>query len=105
MDFWLGNFTERTEKIEIAAFVGLSNMLRIKRTVAARIARGRRRPRGAAARHLVLADVQMNTARGHVHLDLVARVNQGERSADEALRRDVQDAGAVAGAAHARIGY
>ncbi len=41
---------------------------------------------------------------GHVDLDLVAGLHECERAADEALRRHVQDAGAVAGAAHARVG-
>ena len=48
--------------------------------------------------------MQMNAARGDVDLDLVAGLHQSQRAADKALRRHMQNAGAVAGAAHARVG-
>src|SRR3984957_1947900 len=66
-----------------------------------------RRSRGricAAARQLVVADMQMDAPRGDVDLDLVAGLHQGKRTTDKAFRRDVQNAGAVAGAAHAGVG-
>src|SRR6516162_361550 len=81
----------RLKKIEIAAFVGLADVLGIKRTVTARVARRRRLPGGAAARELLFGNMQMNAARRHVHLNLVAGLNEGERAADEAFRRHVQD--------------
>ena len=67
------------------------------------IAAGRRaalaaRRRGAA--QLVLADEQIDLPRLHVHLDQVAGPHEGERAADRGFGRDVQDAGAVGGAAH-----
>jgi hypothetical protein len=46
----------------------------------------------------------MDAARGDVDLDLVAGLHEGKRTADKALRRHMQNAGAVAGAAHARVG-
>jgi len=59
------------EKIEIAALVGLADMLGEHRAVAARIMRRRRPPGGAPAGKLLLADVQMDAARGDVDLDLI----------------------------------
>src|ERR1035441_5079060 len=104
MNFRFRNRTAGLKKIEIAALVGLPDMLGIKRAVAARIARRRLLPRGAAAAHLVVAHMQMDAARGHIDLDLVAGLHEGKRAADEAFRRDVKNTGAVAGAAHARVG-
>src|SRR4029077_7775802 len=60
-------------------------------------------PRRAAAVELLLANVQMDAARRHVHLDGVAGLYERQRPADEALRRNMQDAGAVARAAHASV--
>src|ERR1017187_4043604 len=104
MYFRLGNGPKRPKKIEIAARVGLPDMLGIKRAIAARIARRRRPPRGTAAREFFVAHMQMNAACGHIHLDLVAGLHESKRAADEAFRRHMQNAGAVAGAAHARVG-
>src|ERR1039457_1680835 len=101
----LGNGPKGPKKIEIAARVGLPDMLGIKRAIAARVARYRPLPGGAAARKLIVTDMQMDAARGHIHLDLVAGLHESERAADKAFRRHMQNAGAVAGAAHARIGY
>src|ERR1700678_3692383 len=95
----LGDACGAFEKIEVAAFVGLADMLRIHRAVAAGIAWRRRRPGGAPAGQLLLADMEMNFSRRHVDLDVVAGLHQRDRAADKALRRDVQDAGAVARAA------
>ena len=49
MDLRLGNRTRRREKIEVAAFVGLADMGRIERAVAARVARRGLAPGGAAS--------------------------------------------------------
>ncbi len=95
---------ERRQEIEIAAFVGLADVLRIHGAVAARVTRRRLFPGGAAARQLLVRHVQMDAALVDIDLDLVAGLHEGERTADEAFRRHVQDAGAVAGAAHARVG-
>ena len=61
-------------------------------------------PFGAAALQLVLADQEVDLARLDVDLDHVAGPDQGQRAADRGLGRDVQDAGAVGGAAHPRVG-
>ena len=103
MNFRFRNGTAGLKKIEIAALVGLPDMFGIKRPIAARIFRGGLLPRRLAARHFGIADVEVDAALVDVDLDLVAGLHEGERTADEAFRRDVQDAGAVACAAHARI--
>ena len=64
----------------------------------------RRPPGGAPPRQFFVADVQMDFARGDIDFDLVAGLHEGQRAADKTFRRDVQDTGAVTGAAHARVG-
>ena len=54
-------------------------------------------------RQLPVVHAEREPARRDVELDDVAVADQRERPADERLRRDVQHAGAVAGAAHARV--
>src|SRR4029079_14716266 len=92
------------EEIEVAALVSLADVLGEHRAVAARIFRRRLLPGGLAARHLRVADMQMDRPLVDVDLDLVAGLHEVERTADEALRRNMQDAGAVARAAHAAVG-
>ena len=104
VNFRLWNRPERRQKIEIAAVVGLSDMLGIKRTIAARIMRRGRFPGGLAAGQFRIRDMQMNAARRDVDFDLVAGLNESQRPADETLRRDMQNTSAVTGTAHARIG-
>jgi len=87
MNLRLGDRPERRKEIEVAAFVGLADVLRVKRTIAARIAGGRGCPGGAAARELLVVHMQMNSARRHVDLDLVAGLHEGERAADKAFWR------------------
>src|SRR5712692_5998027 len=57
------------EEIEIAALVGLADMGGEHRAVAARVARRRRPPCGAAAVELVVADMQVDAARRDIDLD------------------------------------
>ena len=92
------------EEIEVAALVGLRDVLLVERAEAALVARRRRLPRGAAARELGVAHLELELARRHVELDQVAVPHERERTADERLRRDVQHARAVARAAHPRVG-
>src|SRR5579871_288475 len=70
------------EKIEVAALVGLADVLRIHRAVAALKMRRRLFPGGAAARQFFVADVQVDLARGDIDFDLVAGLNQRQRTAD-----------------------
>src|SRR5262252_4665119 len=94
----------RLEKVEVAAFVGLQDVAAEHPAVATLEARRRRLPRGLAARQLVVAHLEVDAPRWHVDGDAIASLHQGERAADEGLGRAVQQAAAVAGAAHARIG-
>src|SRR5262245_44645583 len=91
------------EEVEIAAFVGLADMGGEHGAVAAKIARRRWLPGRTAAVELLLAHVQMDAPRRDVDLDLVTVLDECQRTADEALRRHVQNAGAVAGAAHTTV--
>src|SRR5579862_9930166 len=70
------------QKIEIAALVGLADMLGIHRAVAAQKVRRRRCPGGAAARELFVADVEMDFPRRDVDLDFVAGLHQSQWAAD-----------------------
>src|SRR4051812_31675003 len=69
----------RGEKIEIAALVGLPDMGREHRPIAALVARWRRCPRRLAPRHLFIGDRQIDAARADVDLDRIARLHEGER--------------------------
>ena len=93
------------EEIEVAALVGLRDVL------LRRARRSRARMRRAAAVHAarrrgelgVARPSSSRRARRDVELDHVAVAHQRERPADVRLGRDVQHAGAVARAAHARV--
>src|SRR5262245_53493719 len=104
MDFRLGNLPLAGEEIEVAAFIDLSDMDGENVAIAASVARRRLFPGLVPAIDFSLAYVEMNPPRRHVHLDRVAVLDEGQRPADEALRRDMQDAGAVARPAHASVG-
>src|SRR5262249_38700511 len=97
----LGDAALAGEEVEVAAWGGLAGVGGERGAVAARMGRRRLLPGGGAAVELVVADVQMDAARGDIDLDLVAGRNESERPADIALGCHVQDASAVAGPAHA----
>jgi hypothetical protein len=80
---WLLEF----EKIEIAALVGLADMLGIHRAVAARVSAAAAASRRRGGAQLLVADVQMDAAGGDVELDLVAVLHQSQRAADKGFRR------------------
>src|SRR5262245_64361412 len=103
MNLRLGNRARRCEKIEIASFIGLTDMFRVKRAVAARVSRRGLLPGGTAAGNFLFGNVKMDPTRGDIHLDLVAGPDQGKRAADKAFRCNMKDAGSVAGAAHTRV--
>src|SRR5438876_410382 len=92
MNLRLGHRRLALEKIEVAALVGLADVLGEHRAVAARVFRRRLFPGSLAAGQLAVADVQMDRALVDVDLDLVAGLHEVERAADKALRRDVQNA-------------
>src|SRR4051812_2551859 len=103
VNFRFGNLPRAGEEIEVAAFVGLADMSGEHGPVAAQVAWWRRLPGRLATSEFSLADVQMNAARRHVDLDGIPGAHECQRPADEALRRHVKNAGAVAGAAHASV--
>src|ERR1700685_3552351 len=72
VNFRFRNRPEWREEVEIAASIGLADVLGIKRAVAARIFLRRLLPGGAAAGEFLVADVQMDHAFVDVDLDLVA---------------------------------
>src|SRR5437016_3349410 len=101
MDFRIGCGNGAFEEIEIAALIGLRDVLLVERAIAAREFSGRRLPRRAAAGELLFAHLELELARGDIELDQIAVLYEFERPADEGFRRDVQHARAVARAAHA----
>src|SRR5579863_9442433 len=88
------------EEIEIASGLGLADMLLVKRAVAPGKAWRGRDPRRAAPRELVRQHDKLEAATRHVELDHVAGFDQSKRPTDEGFRRDVENAGTVAGTAH-----
>src|SRR5216684_2866429 len=89
------------EEIEIAAFVGLLDVLREHPAISAFEAALRLLPFGAAFGKLGFRDIEIDGACADIKGDAVAGSHQSERSADIGFRRHMQDAGAVARAAHA----
>src|SRR5580658_8524583 len=104
MNLRLRRWLAALQEIEIAALIGLADMSRIHGAVTPRITWWRRRPRRAASRKFIVSDVQMNLARRDIDLDFVAGFDQRQRAADKTLRCHVQDARAVARAAHTCVG-
>src|SRR6476661_5224224 len=104
MNFRLRHFGLALKEIQVAALIRLPDVFGEHRSVTTWIFWRWRRPGRLAARHLGIADVQMNEALVDVDLDLVTGLHESERTADEALRRDMEDAGAVACPAHAAVG-
>ena len=91
------------EKVEIAAFVGLRDVPLVQHRITSPVTAGRRLPClpcAAAVRRRRRAD---GCAAPDVDRDQVAAVDQRQRAADRALRRDVQHARAVVCSAHARV--
>src|SRR6516225_1211834 len=103
MDLGVGNRVAALEDVEIAAFVCLTCVLREDRAESPPVARWGRPPRGATERELLVADMQREPPRRDVDLDRVAVLDQRERAPDKGFRRDVQNARAVARAAHTRV--
>src|SRR6516165_10596806 len=68
-------------------------------------ARRWRLPGRVPARKLLCGNVQVDAPRVDIDLDLISVLHQRQGATDKALWRHVQDAGAVARAAHAGIGY
>src|SRR5688572_5445363 len=89
------------EEIEVAALVRLLDVAREDRAIAALELRLRRLPGGFPLLHLVLGDLEVQSLLLGVEFNQVAGLHVRERPADEGLGGDVEDAGAVAGAAHA----
>src|SRR3954463_16229881 len=91
------------QEVEVAAVIGLLDVLGEHPAIAALEAALGRLPVGAALFELGFRDLEIYGAGGNVERDAVAVPDQRQRTADVRLGRDMQDAGAVAGAAHARV--
>ena len=88
MDFRIRRRRRALEKIEIAALIGLRDVLLVERAEAALELRLGSLPRGAAARELGGAHLELQPARRHVELDQVAVLDQRQRAADPGFRRE-----------------
>src|SRR5262245_13724069 len=66
VNFWFRRLGFGAQKIEVASLIGLRDMLAEERAIATLITRRRRRPFGAAARHLFFADQQIQFSTRHV---------------------------------------
>ena len=91
----LANGRGALEEVEVAALVGLRDVTGVEVTVAAGIGDLARLPVRAPRRELFIRHLQRQLPRRDVELDDVAVPDEGQRAADERLRRDVQDARAV----------
>src|SRR3954468_24084399 len=91
------------EEVEVAAVIGLLDVLGEHPAIAALEAALGLLPGGAALFELGLRHIEIDGAGGDVEADAIAIPHQGQRPADIGFGGNVQNAGAVAGAAHARI--
>src|SRR5918999_3532079 len=103
VDFRLCDRGGAFKEVEIAAFVGLSYVAREDRAIAALEFALRLLPGRFSFFQLFFRDFQIQLPLLDIELDEIAIAYQREWAADEGFRRDVQHAGAVARAAHARI--
>src|ERR1017187_9710482 len=99
----LGVMAGPGQEFEVAALVGLGDLLAEERAVAALELPGRAPPSRAADREFPLAHLQAQFPGRNVERDRVSAADERERAADPRLGRDVQHAGAVTGPAHPRI--
>src|SRR5450631_41046 len=91
------------EEVKVAAFIGLLDVAGEHPAIAALESGFGLLPFGAAFCQLRLRHIEIDAARSDVERNAVAVLHQRQRAADVGFRRDMQDAGAVAGAAHPRI--
>src|SRR6266850_6032838 len=105
MNLWLGDRRSSLEEVEVAALVGLADVAREDGAIAARELLLRLAPGALPARQLGGIHLEVELALVDVELDQVTGFHQRERTADERFRRNVQNAGAVARAAHASVRY
>ena len=91
------------EKIEVGALMRLVDVLGIQLHPAAS-GSWRRRPYCPARQRVWRRPLPGEAAAGNVERDHVAGTHERQRAAGRGFGRDVQDDGAVGGAAHARIG-
>src|SRR5258708_32161626 len=88
-DVRLGGRLAIGEDGEIAALIGLGDVLRENGAIAARVAWLGSAPRRAPLRHLGFAHQQVQAPGGNVELYRVTVLDQGERSTHERLGRHV----------------
>src|SRR3954454_22581031 len=103
MDLGLGDDAWLLQEVEIAAAVRLADMLREHRPITAWVASFRRGPCGFAASQFFVRDLQADCTGRNVDFDQVTRTHEGERGPRTALWGHVQDACAIARAAHAQV--
>src|SRR5215813_12021861 len=95
VNLWLRCLSPRMQKIEVASLIGLRDVSAEERAEATLVTRRRRRPSGAAARHLFFVDQQIQFSSRHVQFDQISVARERQRPADVTFWRDVQHAGAV----------
>src|SRR2546426_5820598 len=103
VDLGFGSRSGAFQKIKIAAFVSLADVLREERAVAALELARRGFPGAPALHHLRVVDHELQPAARHVELDRIAGLHQRERPADPGFGRDVEHATAICRSAHARV--
>src|SRR5688500_14630937 len=99
MNLRVCNWGRALEEIEVAALVGLRDVPGVELPVSARVLGRSRRPGRAPGRELRVGHTERDPPGRNVELDDVAVPDERQRAADERLRRDVQHARPVTGAA------
>jgi hypothetical protein len=104
MNFRFRDRSGAFQEIEVAAFVSLLDVLHEELAVTAGINSLFRAPSRAAPAQFLCAHAHVQLAGRDVEFDDIAFLQQRERPTDKGLGGDVQNAGAVASAAHTRVG-
>ncbi|EYS98004.1 hypothetical protein CF68_31230 [Cupriavidus sp. SK-4] len=92
-----------SQKIEVTADIGLTDMLEVKHAIAAVESRLRRRPFGSAPFQFLLADQKVQPPSRHVQFNQITIAHKRQGTANVRFRCNVKHAGTIARAAHAGI--
>jgi hypothetical protein len=92
------------EELEITSFVSLRDLFFEELSVAAGVAFCGGTPSCPTAGQFGLVDVQGEGALGHIELDEVPVLHEGERPSHRGLGRNMEDASAIGSPRHAGVG-
>src|SRR4029077_11008766 len=103
VNFWFRDWCGPLQKIEVASFVCLLDVLHEKFAVPPRENSCSRSPGGSPASQLHLGHLHVQRTGGYVEFDEVTLVQQSERTTHERFGCDMKNTSSVIGSAHSRV--